>query len=475
MSESPTLLTKEDPFSEKANNCDAFAEQAQIDDAAGFTLGRAVTPEESSRVQKKIDRVILPMMCNGKKRIQGTVYGQDDVRKCCDPYVDHIAYYYSINDARHSVGIRQNLALQRFPVGKWMSMNIFIWAVALTAHAACKNFKGLVVVRLIMGMCEGSVTSGFLIVTSMFYTRKEQNKRIGCWFLADGASHIVIGFLSFGVLHIHHSSIEPWQWLMIITGLITFILAIIFWVFFPNSPIDAWFLSPEERRIAVERIKVNQTGIGNKLFKYDQMVECLKDPKTWIFALISCLNFFLVSSIWTGVTLVAKFKDSRAWVAIAFFVPNVLGSILVNTLPWSNQVGLLLSLYIVGMGVPSFVLMVGWLTAVTAGHTKRITLNAILLSAYCIGNIVGPQMWQAQYEPRNRVPWIVITICGCICPILLLILRIHLANENKRRDAEAETANEKGEEDIFVWETSEDGTTKKVKVDKVRIGTRPER
>lgn len=61
------------------------------------------------------------------------------------------------------------------------SFNISIWAVALCAHAACKNFAGLFAVRLILGMCEGSITAGFMIVSSMFYTRNEQTLRVGYW------------------------------------------------------------------------------------------------------------------------------------------------------------------------------------------------------------------------------------------------------------------------------------------------------
>jgi MFS family permease len=61
------------------------------------------------------------------------------------------------------------------------SFNISIWAVALCAHAACKNFAGLFVARLVLGMCEGSVLAGFLIITSMFYTRNEQTLRVGYW------------------------------------------------------------------------------------------------------------------------------------------------------------------------------------------------------------------------------------------------------------------------------------------------------
>ena len=158
---------------------------------------------------------------------------------------------------------RQNMALQRFPVGKWMSLNIFAWSIALSTHAACTNFGGLfagimtvilmccffsvdcmIIVRFIMGLCEGSITAGFMIVTSMFYTRNEQSQRVGywckfilwppgvhwtpwkfwwteqvCWLsghshliLNLGLAQIISGFLSFGVLHIKHSTLHPWQW-----------------------------------------------------------------------------------------------------------------------------------------------------------------------------------------------------------------------------------------------------------------------
>ena len=40
--------------------------------------------------------------------------------------------------------------------------------------------------------------------------------------------------------------------------------------FFPDSPANAWFLTPEERVIAIERIKVNQAGVENKHFKKEQ-------------------------------------------------------------------------------------------------------------------------------------------------------------------------------------------------------------
>ena len=93
----------------------------------------------------------------------------------------------------------QNIALQYLPVGKWMrcvrlragshethlrsytSANIFVWSVALLCHSAATNFGGLFACRAFLGICEGAITPGFLIVTSMFYTRQEQSQRVGYW------------------------------------------------------------------------------------------------------------------------------------------------------------------------------------------------------------------------------------------------------------------------------------------------------
>ncbi|KAJ6467096.1 hypothetical protein C8R47DRAFT_1234438, partial [Mycena vitilis] len=111
----------------------------------------------------------------------------------------------------------QSLALQRFPVAKWMSLNIFVWAVALCCHAACNNFGGLFAVRFILGITHLLTEQRFMIVSSMFYTRTEQTLRVGYWCMVS-LPQIISGFVSFGTLHIRTGTFRPWQWLMVITG-----------------------------------------------------------------------------------------------------------------------------------------------------------------------------------------------------------------------------------------------------------------
>jgi MFS transporter, ACS family, allantoate permease len=110
------------------------------------------------------------------------------------------------------------------------------------------------------------------------------------------------------------------------------------------------------------------------------MYEAFTDPKTWMFALFSALNnvpnslsnqsqLIVVSfgftnlqttllscvdgvieivTIWTGVTLAARIPNSIAWVGIIYFVPNVLGVLLITLLPWDNKIGLLFAEWLNG-------------------------------------------------------------------------------------------------------------------------------
>lgn len=58
------------------------------------------------------------------------------------------------------------------------------------------------------------------------------------------------------------------------------------YIFLPDSPVKAPGLSPRERRIAVERLRENQTGIENKHLKPKQVLEAFMDYKMYFFFLL---------------------------------------------------------------------------------------------------------------------------------------------------------------------------------------------
>ncbi|CAE6466729.1 unnamed protein product [Rhizoctonia solani] len=303
-------------------------------------------------------------------------------------------------------------------------------------------YPGLLACRFILGVCEGSITSGFLMVTSMFYTKNEQSSRVGYWFLMNGTAQIISNLMGYGSLYFESSLLAPWQWFTLINGVLTFITAFAFYLYFPDSistahflteeekriatervrehetnaeskewkleqfkEASAHFLTEEEKRIATERVREHETNAESKEWKPEQFKEALHDPKTWLFASFSLFNNIPTSigiqrsliveslgftrlqttllgtldgvieiiTIYTGVKLVESFGYSRAYVGSSYMISDVLSAILVTTLPWSNKVGLLISVYLTDIGTTGYVLGLGWVTSSTAGHTKRST------------------------------------------------------------------------------------------------------
>ena len=87
----------------------------------------------------------------------------------------------------------------------------------------------------------------------------------------------------------HGSAIESWKIIFLVMGLLTAVLGVAFLYLIPDSQLNAKWLSEEDRVLAVERVRVNQQGIGNKHFKMYQFKEALLDPMTWAFVIFALL------------------------------------------------------------------------------------------------------------------------------------------------------------------------------------------
>ena len=80
-------------------------------------------------------------------------------------------------------------------------------------------------------------------------------------------------------------------------------------------------------------------------------------------------------------------------------------------------------------------------------------------------------MWLVEpntFLVRNHIPWIISGVCYVVCIITLLVIRWHLARENRRRDLEPR---DHTYDDTWVEMVRDDGTVEKIKVPKVFIYT----
>ena len=82
----------------------------------------------------------------------------------------------------------------------------------------------------------------------------------------------------------HQYSVTAWKVVFLVFGCITILFGGLVLVFVPDNQLNAWWLSENDRVLAVQRVRVNQQGIGNRKFKWHQFREAMVDPMTWAVA-----------------------------------------------------------------------------------------------------------------------------------------------------------------------------------------------
>lgn len=68
----------------------------------------------------------------------------------------------------------------------------------------------------------------------------------------------------YGVGHIDVTGYPNWAWIFLLNGALTILAGIVFLIVAPNSPETARFLTAAERKVALERVRVNQSSLDNR-------------------------------------------------------------------------------------------------------------------------------------------------------------------------------------------------------------------
>jgi hypothetical protein len=106
------------------------------------------------------------------------------------------------------------------------------------------------------------------------------------------------------------------------------------------------------------------------------------------------------------------------------------------------------SYYLTGPYNAAFVLILSLSTANTAGHTKKVITNACLFLGYCTGNIIGPFFYLTSQTPSYPLGIWSMIVSHLLEVCLVIIFRIMLSAENRRRDELQASMGGRREEDL---------------------------
>ncbi|KAF3052043.1 hypothetical protein E8E11_003033 [Didymella keratinophila] len=361
--------------------------------------------------------------------------------------------------------VPSNLLLKRLRPSIWLPTIMVAWGIVMTLMGIVKDYHGLLIARIFLGVTEAGLFPGVAYYITMWYCRHEAQFRQALFFSAASVAGAFSGLLAFGIAHMDGvGNLEGWRWIFILEGILTVLVAILAYFILYDFPETAGFLTEEERAFVVYRLKyqgASDTTINGVRVAQD-------DTFQWKFVKAAFLDWQIWTNIWVYWGIVCPLYG------ISLFLPTIIRGLgytsstaQLLTVPiyitasvlaiavawWSDRVGkrypfILVCLCIMAVG---FIMCVSsatpgviyagnitWLSNNLAGSTKRATGQAIQIAVGNLAGAMASNFYRAEDAPRYilghalELGFIGAGIIG------LLVLVFNYKRINKKRERQLE-------------------------------------
>ncbi|EXJ78976.1 hypothetical protein A1O3_08476 [Capronia epimyces CBS 606.96] len=260
----------------------------------------ALGEEERKRIDRallwKLDLRLIPWLALlylisfldrtniGNAKIAGL---QEDLHMTNNQYNDTLTIFfisYSLFEPLTQV------LLKRFRPSIFLPTIMVLWSISMTTMGLVHNFSGLMAARWFLGLTEAGLFPGVNYYLSCWYKRSEFGIRAAIFFSAAALAGSFGGLLAAAIINMDGVGGKPgWAWIFILEGLATLVVAILsFWMACIclsddiEHQLTAKFLSEDDRRRVIRRLKLDQqSSAEHEEFKLAYLWASLWDWKTY--------------------------------------------------------------------------------------------------------------------------------------------------------------------------------------------------
>ena len=149
-------------------------------------------------------------------------------------------------------------------------------------QAAIHTWRAEMALRCFLGLMEAGFGPAIPFLLSFFYLRHELGLRVGIFLSAAPLANTFAGALAYGITS-GSPGIAKWRVLFLVEGLPTIVMAVVTYLYLPDSPHNAHFLAEDEKQVAKAR-SVRQNGRAERVGGIEMKDVChgLIDPKGWL-------------------------------------------------------------------------------------------------------------------------------------------------------------------------------------------------
>ncbi|KAJ7771393.1 major facilitator superfamily domain-containing protein [Mycena maculata] len=452
------------------------ADPVELDKQQTSDITPGLSSKHDRRLLRRIDYYLMPLLCityglqySDKTSLSsGVVFGlRADTHLVGQQYAMLSTLFYL---GYLLAELPMSFALQRFPLGRFLSLTCVAWGTLVMCLGACTDFTQLAAIRFLLGVCESAVTPGFLMISACWYKRSEMTSRTLAWMAMNTVFSSFFGLVIYALAKRARDSdgLAAWRVINLFLGACTVVDGLVLSVFL-GTPNEVWWLSADQKQAVRDRIASNGNGDGaQREWKWDQVKECFKDPQIWLF-----FSFNIIATIPSGslatfgplvyvsfgftnletilyalpnsavalawllfVTLAIKKVPAARFPLMVFSVlPPFIGLLSIGLLSTSTDKWLKWGLYTMTatFTVPTFL---AWtlIPLNLAGRTKKTVISASTFISYCAGQIIGTQVFRDDDAPRYVKGLTIISGIFGVQIIITIAWKLYYYFENARRD-----------------------------------------
>ncbi|MCJ1395401.1 hypothetical protein MMC18_008285 [Xylographa bjoerkii] len=354
--------------------------------------------------------------------------------------------------------------LQESPVSGCM----FVFGLVTICQGLVKGYSGILATRFFLGVAETGMFPGSFYLIGMWYKRSEAQKRYSFFFSSTTLAGAFGGLLAAAIGNMNGMrGYLAWRWIFIIEGVVTCVVAIIFFFLIPSFPEDASWLTDEERAYVKARLQADQgRSAAERNISFKDVRTIFKDYKIFIggfmyFGLIvpaysyaffapGIIKSYGYSAIQTQLhsvppwatafgfaMIVAFFSDTLKHRFIFTLLPicvSITGFAILLTVHTNHQLEYA-ALFLVTSGTyGAMPVVVCWFTQNLGGHHRRAVGTAWQIGFGNIGGIIATYAFLSTDAPEYKMGYAICISFVCLSAASCLTYFVSVWTQNRSRD-----------------------------------------
>ncbi|KAJ7982974.1 MFS general substrate transporter [Mycena polygramma] len=341
--------------------------------------------------------------------------------------------------------VPSNMVLKKVRPNLWLAFIMAIWGIIMMSMAFVKTYRHLVIARFFLGVAEAGLLPGATFYLSQWYPRKYYAQRMGLFISASSMAGAFGGILAFAIQKMEGiRNLHGWSWIFLLEGLVTVILAVAGFIFMPEYPEKAKFLTPAERDHLLNLLAQDSAGLS-KNFEMKFFWQALGDYNSYLHSLLFlttvipayCFALF-VPTIINGLgysAAKAQLMSTPPFVFASIVIviitrvsdktkmrgPYILGIAILGIIGYaiwyttqSPTAGYVAAFFACTGSFGNIALILSWAGSNTGGDLKRSVVLAMVIGLGNLGGICSSFVFRAQDAPKYHPGHGTAIACICI-------------------------------------------------------------